>query len=460
MVNRVSLVSTNVKSASSTCGLLETLGAYVYVYDTINECIEDLSSPDAVQPDLIIVDDSIEKSEISELLSILRYAFHQTAVVYLSGNENIETALSLVSEGVHDFVVKPLSRDRIARVIQTVFDRYHLQKEVTRLRRQVGEEKDNLGFVASSMCMRETVQFLNKAAQSDIPVLFSGESGVGKEVFAKYLHETSARHDKALVCVNCGAIPEGLVESELFGHAKGSFTGAESGRMGKFELADGGTLFLDEIGEMPLMAQVKLLRVLQEGEFSPVGSNEVRKVNVRLVAATNKKLPKLVHEKRFREDLYYRVNVFPIDIPPLRDRGEDILLLSNTFLEKYAIKHNESAKRLSNSAQNFLMQYPWPGNVRQLENVMYRLSLMTDASNITKENLQFLAKEWIPERGQSTVDDDEFITLDNLEKRYIKKVSMHCQGNLSQVARILGVSRSTLYRKIEQIEEFPFKVER
>ena len=283
-----------------------------------------------------------------------------------------------------------------------------------------------------------------------MPVLLSGESGVGKELVAKALHQASDRVNAPLVTVNCGAIPENLIESILFGHEKGAFTGADRKAEGKFQAANDGTLFLDELGELPPNAQVKLLRALQEGEVEPVGSTRSVPVNVRIICATNRNLSKMVKEGTFREDLFYRINVLPIQVPALREREGDIALLAEYFSRRVALQTGQGTKKFSKGALSFLASYPWPGNVRQLENAVYRAIVHADGDTLEASDFSFLSPD-VPFSPEDAVEG-EILPLSVIEQRYIEHVLDLCKGNLTQAAKKLGIGRATLYRKLPQIE--------
>ena len=323
--------------------------------------------------------------------------------------------------------------------------------------------------------MRQSILLAQRAAQSNIPILIEGESGVGKEVMARAIQGGSDRGGRPFVAVNCGAIPDNLVESILFGHEKGSFTGAIDKRLGKFQEADGGTLFLDEVGELPLDIQVKLLRALQEGEVDPVGAKKPVKVDIRLISATNKDLQELVAAEKFREDLYYRLNVFPLTLPPLRERSEDIPELIDYFIQKFAAEESRDVKGVETSALDLLMEYDWPGNVRQLENTIYRAVVLSDRETLTLHDFPQIVIRTAPgeepaipasptldgeglhprlahAEGFSPLDaEGEVRPLSEVEGEMIELAITKYQGRMSEVARRLGIGRSTLYRKVREL---------
>ena len=327
-------------------------------------------------------------------------------------------------------------------------------------------------IIGESDAMKRAIKLAFKGAQTSVPILLEGESGVGKEIFAKAIHRASDRSEKPFVVVNCGAIPENLVESILFGHAKGAFTDAKQDHAGKFVEADGGIIFLDEIGELPLSLQVKLLRVIQEGEVDPIGSPEVIKIDVRLISATNKNLEKLTMAGQFREDLFYRLNVFPISLPSLRSKDNDVRILASYFIDKICQKEGRTSKSISNEAEKLLNSYDWPGNVRQLENAIVRAVILSDNEAITEKDFPQIVNEIEQEaalnRSHKRRQDDharpdnipnDFVntsiydengdvyTMEKIEEIMIKYAFMKYEGKMSEIARRLSIGRSTLYRK-------------
>src|SRR5690242_3504229 len=307
-----------------------------------------------------------------EVLAKLRASSPDLPVIVLTAKGGIDSAVEAMRAGANDFLVKPASPERIAVSIRNQLKIGTLSGEVKQLKKKADNKLSFEDLVAGSPEMRQVFRLGTRAAQSDIPVLIEGESGAGKELIARAIQGTSARSGKPFVTVNCGAIPENLIESILFGHEKGAFTGASDKHLGKFQEADGGTLFLDEIGELRLDMQVKLLRALQEGEIDPVGAKRPVKVDVRIISATNRDLSELTKEGKFREDLYYRLNVFPVFVPPLRERQDDIPALAQYFITRFAAEENKQVSGLTPEALEMLNSYAWPGNVRQLENTIFR----------------------------------------------------------------------------------------
>ena len=363
-------------------------------------------------------------------------------VIVISGHGNIDTAVRATRLGAYDFLEKPLSLERVLLTINHALSDRRLREQVHDLRRQVSDEL----LIGESESMRLLDQHIRSAAPSNSRVLITGENGSGKEIVARTLHRLSNRADQPFVDVNCAAIPEELIESELFGHRKGAFTGAIDERKGKFELADGGTLFLDEVGDMSVRTQAKVLRVLQEQTFQKVGGQQPITVDVRVIAATNKDLGAEIARGTFRDDLYYRLNVVPIDVPPLRARGNDIVLLAEHFLRRFAAETGTPRKRLSSGAASKLKAYHWPGNVRELRNMIERLAILLRGETIEPEDVQLGAREGGREEIAANLTLKE--ARDAFEKQYILTRLREFAGNVSRTADALGVERSNLYRKL------------
>jgi DNA-binding NtrC family response regulator len=391
------------------------------------------------------------------------------AVIVLTATGGIDTVVQAMRAGAVDFFVKPASPERIGVSIRNALKVADLRGEVKRLTKKQGGSMGFEDMIAGAPSMRQVVRLGQRAAASNIPILILGESGVGKEVLARCIQGASERSGKPFVTVNCGAIPENLVESILFGHEKGSFTGAHEKKLGKFVEADGGTLFLDEVGELPLDMQVKLLRVLQEGEVDAVGSRRPTKVDVRIIAATNRDLATQVQEGRFREDLYYRLNVFPIEAPPLRERKEDLGQLVDHFIRRFNAEEGKSVPGVSPETQAMIQAYDWPGNVRQLENSVFRAIVLSDGGQLKPEDFPqisglapaagFVAPIAPPANDRSadspvTITDPsgELRTLEAIERDLIQYAIDHYSGHMSEVARRLGIGRSTLYRKVREYD--------
>jgi two-component system, NtrC family, nitrogen regulation response regulator NtrX len=365
-------------------------------------------------------------------------------VIVISGHGNVDTAVRATRLGAYDFLEKPLSLERVLLTVNHALADSKLREQVRDLKRQFTLEELLIG---ESEPMKKLDQQVRSAAAAATRVLITGENGSGKEIVARTLHRLSPRADQPFIDVNCAAIPEELIESELFGHRKGAFTGAIDERKGKFELADGGTLFLDEIGDMSLKTQAKVLRVLQEQTFQRVGGQQTIKVDVRVIAATNKDLEAEIGGGSFRSDLYYRLNVIPIDVPPLRARGDDIIHLAEHFLRRFAAETGAPRKKLSSGAASKLRGYSWPGNVRELRNMIERLAILLPGDTIEAEDVQLGARAEV-----SAGAIGPHLTLkearDEFEKQYILARLRELAGNISRTADALGVERSNLYRKL------------
>lgn len=364
-----------------------------------------------------------------------------TPIIVISGHGSIDSAVRSTRLGAYDFLEKPLSLERVLLTVNHALSDRRLREQVRDLRRLSLEEI----LVGESEPMKQLEQQIRSAAASHSRVLITGENGSGKEIVARTLHRLSPRSEQPFVDVNCAAIPEELIESELFGHRKGAFTGAIDDRKGKFELADGGTLFLDEVGDMSLKTQAKVLRVLQEQTFQRVGGQQTIKVDVRVIAATNKNLDAEINNGTFRSDLYYRLNVIPIEVPPLRARGNDVVLLADYFLRRFAAEIGQPKKKLSAGAVAKLRAYHWPGNVRELRNVAERLAILLPGDTIGAEDIQLAPHAAAPEIANDLTLRE---ARDEFEKQYILARLREYAGNVSRAADALGVERSNLYRKL------------
>jgi DNA-binding NtrC family response regulator len=405
-------------------------------------------------------------------------------VVMLTATSGIDTIVQTMRAGAVDFVVKPANPERVVVSIRNALKMQSLTGEVKRLARKAEGGMSFDDMIASAPPMRQVVRLAERAATSDIPVLILGESGVGKEVVAGCIQGASNRAGKPFVTVNCGAIPENLVESILFGHEKGAFTGAVSKSLGKFVEADGGTLFLDEVGELPLDTQVKLLRALQEGEVDPVGSRRPVKVDVRIISATNRDLASQVKDGSFREDLFYRLNVFPVDMPSLRERREDVPALVDHFISRFNASEGAKVSGVADDTMKMLYAFDWPGNVRQLENAVFRAVVLCEGDTLAPQDfpqisgvmpdlnslpdapaalapassdpsLPVAANDASPfGAGPITVfdDDGEMRALEEIERDILQLAIDHYDGHMSEVSRRLGIGRSTLYRKVREYD--------
>lgn len=438
-----------------------------------------LEAADKPPVHLLILDLVMPDLDGMGVLGRLRAKGSKTPVIVQTAHGSIEAVISAMRAGAVDFVVKPVGAERLAVSIKNALRVDALEDEVRLLSRKA---TGTLGFkdiVTCSENMDRVIRLGERAAKSAIPVLIEGESGVGKELIARAIQGASDRRGKPFVTVNCGALPENLVESILFGHEKGAFTGAADKHVGKFVEANGGTLFLDEVGELPLDMQVKLLRALQEGEVDPVGARRPVKVDIRLISATNRNLIEQVKQGRFREDLYYRLNVFPITLPPLRARREDIAELARRFAARFAAEEGKRVRGLSAETIALLTKYDWPGNVRQLENTVFRAVVLADGDELTVAEFPQIAQqvegfdvrvpiapvapqrapqapvEPVVMRDPNTMrlldDKGDVRKIEDMEAQTIRFAIAHYRGQMSEVARKLGIGRSTLYRKMKEL---------
>ncbi len=397
-------------------------------------------------------------------LEVLRRIYEdkiKIVVVVITASNNVDTAITSMKLGAYDYLVKPFDADKLMVILKNIVEKLELEREVTRLREQVGESFRFPNVIGKSSNMQRIFNTLERVIDTDSTVLVIGESGTGKEIIAKAVHYNSNRKQFPFRSIDCSTIPKDLIGSELFGHEKGSFTGAISRKIGKFEIASKGTLFLDEIGNLSVDIQAKLLRVLQEKEFERIGGDQIIKVDTRIVAATNRDLREMVKESRFREDLYYRLNVVPIYLPPLRDRREDIPLFIDHFLQKFNTEFSRDVN-IDLKARLFLSNYSWPGNVRQLENVIKRLILLsTGRLNSVEEIVSVLEFEEFGSAAEGSVEtalqpvpgnaaEPSIRSIDDVEKEYLEKTLRYFNYNISLTARALKISRKTMHNKLKK----------
>ena len=449
-----------------------------------------LDGPEAASIAIVLLDLMMPGVNGMAVLTTLAEKTSMPPVIVQTANGSIEAAIAAIRAGAVDFVVKPASPERLDISIKSALKIQALSGEITRIKKKVEGTLTFNDLIIRSEAMARVIGLGRRAAASNIPVLIEGESGVGKELIARAIQGESERAGKPFITVNCGAIPENLVESILFGHEKGSFTGATDRRIGKFQEADGGTLFLDEVGELPLDAQVKLLRALQEGEIDPVGSKKPVKVNFRLISATNRDMIQQVKDGKFREDLYYRLNVFPINIPAVRNRFEDVPELARHFMARFAAEEGKRVIGFSPDAMRLLTTYTWPGNVRQLENAVFRAVVLADGAELTVDEFPQIAAHVVgfdtqvpaaPAPGllqrpaytgpallgaEATIpqtvevrdgilgipavrQDGEMRTLEEMEADMIRLALGRYRGHMTEVAKRLKIGRSTLYRKMQ-----------
>jgi DNA-binding NtrC family response regulator len=404
------------------------------------------------QYDLVLTDLRMKGMQGTALLSEVKHRYPDIGVIVMTAFGTVETAIEAMKGGATDYLIKPVKTEDVLRIAGRALREVRLRREVTHLRREVYKEYSFHQILGKSRPMQEVFELIRRVADSPSNLLITGESGTGKELVAKAIHYNSDRRDGPFIPVNCAAIPEQLLESELFGHMRGAFTDAKVDRRGLFEEAQKGTLFLDEISELPLMLQAKLLRAIQEREIRRVGSSKSISVDVRIIAATNLNLTDEVKAKHFREDLYYRLNVIEIRLPPLRDRRDDIPLLVESFLDKCAKASRKPLQGISESALALLIDYPWPGNVRELENVIERAVTLARGEKIMPDDLPPTVQG---SRGDRKVLDDaaeRTLPLQEVEWEYIKKILEKTGGNKYQAAQALGIDRKTLYRKLAERE--------
>jgi DNA-binding NtrC family response regulator len=459
-------------------GVLEREGFVAAVAEGGDQALDRLTAGAAA--DVVLLDLVMPGMSGTATLVEMRQRGFSQPVIVLTASGGIDTVVQAMQAGAQDFLVKPAAPERIVVSIRNALKMGELTAEVDRLKKRVTGQTTFDDLIGASAAMVQVKRLGERAARSSIPILITGESGVGKELIARALHGCSERAGKPFVAVNCGALPENLVESILFGHEKGSFTGATDKHLGKFQEANGGTLFLDEIGELPLDMQVKLLRALQEGEVDAVGAKRPTKVDVRVISATNRDLAKGAAEGRFREDLYYRLNVFPIEAPALRTRREDVPALIDHFVRRFNVEEGKNVVGATGETLQLLMAHDWPGNVRQLENAVYRAIVLADApylqphdfpaiSGLTPPMSEAPAGAAMPAAGAAAPTIQSYIadmpkeapvrilderghlrTLEEIEKDLIQLAIGIYSGHMSEVARRLGIGRSTLYRKVRE----------
>jgi DNA-binding NtrC family response regulator len=405
----------------------------------------------ADRADMVLTDLKLPHMDGLEFLHLIRRQNTQVPVIMMTAFGSVETAVEAMKAGATDFLLKPFSLDHMMQVVQKALEVRALREENRELKAELGRRYEFDNIIGRSGPMQEIFATIERVAPTRATVLLTGESGVGKDLIARAIHFHSPRRDRPLVKINCTAIPENLMESELFGYEKGAFTGAQTSKPGKFEQADTGTVFLDEIGDVPAAIQVKLLRILQEREFERLGSNVTRHIDVRLVAATNQDLRAALEQGTFREDLYYRLNVVPMNIPPLRERKQDIPALANHFIRKLVPDTGTHVEGISEAAMEKLMSYHWPGNVRELENVIERSLVMTGGTQLEPSDIRLeTAPRPRPQSGDAHFLPDG-MTLDQYEQEIIREALRRADGNKSQAARLLGLTRNALRYRLTQM---------
>ena len=430
--------------------ILDDHGYHVALAREGREALEHLGRDEYL---VAVVDLRMKGMDGSELLHELVQHHPACNTIMMTAFGTVESAVDAMKRGAYDYLMKPIKTDELLVTIEKALREASLRREVAHLRKQVNREYSFDQIFGKSKPMREVFDLIRRVADSQANILITGESGTGKELVAKAIHFNSSRNEAPFLPVNCAAIPEQLLESELFGHVKGAFTDARSDKRGLFEEAQKGTLFLDEISEMPMLLQAKLLRAVQEREIRRVGATQSIPVNVRIIAATNLLLAEEVTAKRFREDLYYRLNVIEIRLPPLRDRKEDIPLLCNMLLHKMARGTNRQPMGITESALGVLIDYHWPGNVRELENVIERAVTLAPGDTVTVEALPATIREAKEERQLIEAGSERSLSMEEVERVYIKRILEKTRGNKLQAAQILGIDRKTLYRKLREMEQ-------
>ncbi len=436
-------------------GILEDEGHTVAEAETGEEGLDMLNSE---KPDLVFLDIWLPGIDGLTALATIKEHDKSLPVIMISGHGTIETAVNAIKRGAHDFIEKPLSLEKVVIAAANALEFHNLRRENQALKSRIAREHtvEVTGESSPILQLREQIQ---RVAPTDAWVLITGENGTGKEIAARSIHAQSKRKEKALVAVNCAAIPEELIESELFGHEKGAFTGADQAKTGKFELADNGTLFLDEIGDMSMKTQAKILRILQEQSFERVGGNKTMRVNVRVIAATNKNLEEQIQKGNFREDLYYRLRVFPLTLPPLRTRGKDILVLIGEFHDAMVRDQGFKPLDFTKDAERALLDYPWPGNVRELKNFVERMLIMFAGQTVDALDLppEFGAAirnappcgAALPEQGIEPGAMDFKAARNAFEAVFLESKLREFEGNISRLAEAIGLERSYLYRKLK-----------
>ena len=429
-------------------GVQEALRREGYAVDAANDAVEAFKLTQQRLYNLIIADVRMPGADGMELLRQVKAKSRDTQLILMTAFGTVENAVLAMKTGAYDYLPKPLDMKRLRALVVKALEFQALVAENSELRMRLLKRSEPSPLLGGTESIIAIARLVEEVAQSDVTVLIEGESGTGKELVARSIHLKSPRHEKNFISVNCAALPEQLLEAELFGHVKGAFTGAIASKPGRFQLADGGTLFLDEIGDLPPKGQGDLLRVLEDGSFRMVGGTELVRVDVRVVAATNKNLQDAAKSGRFREDLFYRLQVVPIHIPPLRDRAEDIPLLIENFLDHFAARHERRRKKMSPEALQLCQRFSWPGNVRQLRNLIERVVLTSRRATIETDDLP----EFLKSKGQSpaTFTVRPGMSLSEVEKLLIRQTLTHVTTNRDKAAKALGISRRALQYKLRQ----------
>ena len=447
MSYNIIVVDDDLEMNSMTSDFLISKGHKVTSFDLATKALAFIKTKSNDEIDLIVSDISMPEMDGLEFADHLRQVVPDIPVILVTAFGSIETAIEATKKGVFDYIVKPFKLNEFSIVIDRALHFRQLKKENESLKKQVSTGTHQFGqILGKSKAMKEIFDLIQRVAKAQANVLVTGDSGTGKELVAKSIHDNSDRKNKSFVAINCSAIPENLLESELFGHAKGSFTGALQNKKGLFEEAHGGTIFLDEIGDLNPSLQAKLLRVLQERKIKPVGENQYKNIDVRIIAATHKDLSAMTKTGEFREDLYYRLSVIPIKIPSLSERLEDVPLLANLFLQKYSSKNSREFKGFHTAAMKKIVEHDWPGNVRELENLIERVVVLARGPYIEPHDIPLSSDQRANAfEFQQAISD--MPTLQELERRYIEVVLEKTQNRKEKAAMVLGINRRTLYRK-------------
>jgi DNA-binding NtrC family response regulator len=433
-------------------GLTELVRSWGYVAESAADGEEALQRITTFRPGIIVSDVVMPRMDGLALLKALRDQMSDISIILLTAQGTVETAVEAIKEGAYDYLTKPVDTRRLQILIQKAAERQETLREVRILRRQLREHGSFGRIIGSTQAIRQIYRVIEQAAPTAASVLIWGESGTGKEMVAQTIHQLSQRATQAFVPINCAAIPETLLESEIFGHEKGSFTGAVERRQGCFELAHRGTLFLDEIAEMMPATQVKLLRVLQERKFRRLGGRQEQEVDVRIIAATNVDPAEAVRRGKLREDLYYRLNVFTIELPPLRERKEDVALLVQAFLNEFNARNSKAVKGVDQDAMRLLENYGWPGNIRELRNVIERATILAGGDLIEPAHLPPTLTHAKKDDPAATVLLTPGMTVDEAETRLIRLTLEHTRENKTRAAEILGISLKTLHNKLNRLK--------
>lgn len=445
-MNSILIIDDEKKMREALVQIMEKEGYSVVATETGEDAIGKIKNK---KFDLVITDLKLPGINGIEVLKYIQEFSSQTNVILITAYATVDTAIEAMKLGAEDYIMKPFNLEEIRLVVKKVFEKRDIIMDNVRLREQL-KGKFNFGnIVGKSEAIVKIFKIMNKIKDSNATVLVLGETGTGKELVARAIHFNSVRSENPFVPINCCALSESLLESQLFGYTKGAFTGAYKNKQGIFEFAEGGTVFLDEIGDIGAGFQQTLLRVLESGEIQPVGANISKKVDVRIIAATNQNLEKLVKNGTFREDLYYRLNVIPIEVPPLRNRKEDIALLANSFLNKYAKEYHKNIFSIKEDAMTALEEYPWPGNVRELENIMARAILLETEEEITLKSMP--EKFILNENKKIKVSNEELQTLEEVSKLHIKFILEKTKGNKTKASEILGLNRTSLWRIMQRL---------